>query len=212
MAGVPPMEVGGKSKLGSWQFFFPPLFVQVGGEKTAQHPVCVVCRRPLIFGMFGLDGIMFEQENEPLPTVVDESSFLAAQFLSLQCRRYLRLCLGGNVSRRSTVSRCTYRIHFKGLIPFDVLASSQASFILGFGSRSKIAEFAGIGKNGDNLKPPPPPASTPSQRNRTGSRLEGSTFISMIDYGTRELLVFQGSPPTKSGDCPPPILDNDSIN
>lgn len=146
VAGVPPMEVGGKSKLGSWQFvapFFPPLFVQVGGEKTAQHPVCVVCRRPLIFGMFGFDGTMFEQENEPLPTVVDESSFLAAQFLCLQCRRYLRLCLGGNVSRRSTVSRCTYRIHFKGLIPFDVLASSQVSFILGFGGRSKIAEFAG---------------------------------------------------------------------
>lgn len=146
VAGVLPMEVGGKSKLGSWQFFPPfflPLFVQVGGEKTAQHPVCVVCRRPLIFGMLGFDGIMFEQENEPLPTVVDESSFLAAQFLSLQCRRYLSLCLGGNVSRRSTVSRCTYRIHFKGLIPFDVLASSQVSFILGFGGRSKIAEFAG---------------------------------------------------------------------
>lgn len=63
----------------------------------------------------------------------------------------------------------------------------------------RLLNSRGIGKNGDNLKPPPPPASTPSQRNRTGSRLEGSTFISMIDHGTRELLVFQRLAPHQIG-------------
>lgn len=56
------------SKLGSRTTFSPSTFpslyvVKERGEKTTQRPVCVVCRRPLIFGMFESDGIMFEQET-----------------------------------------------------------------------------------------------------------------------------------------------------
>lgn len=39
------------------------------------------------------------------------------------------------------MSRCTYRMHFKELIPVDAPPSSQVSFILGFGSSPKFAEL-----------------------------------------------------------------------
>lgn len=185
--------------------------MKVRGEKTRQRPVCVVCCRPVIFGMFGLDGRMFEHGNEPLPTVVGVViSGRPSVFTSLS---------GGNNTRRGgrpCPDAHTVCLHFKRLVPFDAPASSQVSFILGFGSGPKMAERRAQEEMGDNLRisnhlrQPQPPH---KEQNWEPTRGINFYLHDFWVWNSRAVGFSMARPPPNRAtvQCPLPILDNDSI-